>query len=123
MKRNELKEIKNLDPKDILVKVKLLKTEVANIRLDRFNSTKSKQGSVNLKDTYLKRKTIAQMLTIARQKQILSELELSNKQSLRSQGDLKNQELSEKKSEKEIVMDDSAKKTSSKKKGKTESSK
>jgi ribosomal protein L29 len=74
MKRNDLKEIKRTDTKEIFLRVAKIKEEIANIKLDRFNSTKSKQAT-NLKDIYEKRKDIAQMLTIARQKQILAELQ------------------------------------------------
>lgn len=74
MKRTELKEIKILEPKQILIKVKQIKSEITNIRLDRYNSTKNNEKAKDIKDMTKKRRDIAQMLTIARQKILLEEI-------------------------------------------------
>ncbi len=85
MKKNELKEIKSLEPKEIFLRVAKIKEEIIGIRMDRFNSTKAKQGSTNLKDMYEKRKDVAQLLTIARQKEILGSLQSESVNQLTSE--------------------------------------
>lgn len=71
MKRNALNEIKELDVKALFDKAKALKLEVAYSVMDR-NMEKNK----DLKHTAKKRKDLAQILTILRQKQLLQDLEL-----------------------------------------------
>ncbi len=69
MKRNELKEIKGLEIKVINVRVKKAKDELADLIMDK-NMKKLK----DIKAVDKKRKDIAQILTILRQKQLLEKL-------------------------------------------------
>ena len=69
MKRNELKEIKGLEIKVINVRVKKAKDELADLIMDK-NMKKLK----DVKAVDKKRKDIAQILTILRQKQLLEKL-------------------------------------------------
>lgn len=73
MKRNDFLEIKNLNIESLVEKIKVLKKEVDGLVFDK-NIGKLK----NLKSISKKRKDVAQMLTVLRQKQLLIELE-SNK--------------------------------------------
>lgn len=70
MKKNELVIIKGLTLKELKVKVKTLKKEIADLTLDK-NMKKPK----DLKSISKKRKELAQVLTIVRQKELLVELE------------------------------------------------
>lgn len=70
MKKNGLTQIKGLDLKELRLKVKALKTEVADLVLDK-NMKKLK----DLKIISKKKKDIAQILTVIRQKELLAELE------------------------------------------------
>ncbi len=70
MKKNEFVQIKQLDLKELRLKVKAIKTEIANLVLDK-NRNKLK----DLKTIFKKRKDLAQILTIMRQKTLLGELE------------------------------------------------
>lgn len=70
MKRQQFTEIKQLTVKDILAKVLVGKKELADLILDK-NMDKLKDKKVVSK----KKKDIAQLLTVARQKQLLEELE------------------------------------------------
>ncbi len=70
MKRQQLAEIKQLTVKEILTKVIVSKKELSNLILDK-NMDKLKDKKVLAK----KKKDIAQMLTVARQKQLLEQLE------------------------------------------------
>ncbi len=70
MKRQQFMEIKQLEVKDLLAKVTAAKLEVADLVLDK-NMKKLKDVKVISK----KRHDIAQMLTVIKQKQLLSELE------------------------------------------------
>ncbi len=74
MKRNDLVEIKNLTIKDIAKKVKDLKNEVLSLVIDK-NSKKLK----DLKVVSKKRRDIAQMLTVMKQKTLLEGLEKGDK--------------------------------------------
>ncbi len=70
MKRNEYLQIKGLDIKELKVKVKTLREEVGSLVLDK-NTRKLK----DLKIISKKKKELAQVLTVIRQKELLSELE------------------------------------------------
>lgn len=70
MKKNDLVQIKGLDLKELKLKVKAIKTEIANSVLDK-NMKKLK----DLKTIFKKRKDLAQVLTVIRQKELLGELE------------------------------------------------
>lgn len=69
MKKNDLQEIKRLDEKALIAKAVLLKQEVSSLVLDKNTNV--------LKDArkiFKVRKDLAQVLTVLRQKQLLSEL-------------------------------------------------
>lgn len=70
MRKKDFLEIKNLDEKALIVKVKGLKVEIANLVIDK-NMSKLK----DLKIIFKKRRDLAQILTTLRQKQLLRELE------------------------------------------------
>lgn len=70
MKKNELVKIKRLDLKELKAKQKSFKDEIANLVMDK-NMKKLK----DLRGISKKRKDLAQVLTILRQKQLLAELE------------------------------------------------
>lgn len=70
MKKNEFKQIKGLDTKELNVKAKALKEEIANLTLDK-NMKKLK----DLKMISKKKKELAQMLTVIRQKELLEKIE------------------------------------------------
>lgn len=70
MKKNDLTQIKGLDIKGLRLKAKLLKDEIASAILDK-NMKKLKDIKIISK----RRKDIAQILTILRQKQLLATLE------------------------------------------------
>lgn len=70
MKKNEFVIIKGLTLKELKIKVKTLKKEIADLTLDK-NMKKLK----DLKAISKKRKDLAQALTVLRQKQLLAELE------------------------------------------------
>ncbi len=70
MKKNELAEIKKMDPKALLTKVKTSQGELLDLVMDRnMNKATNKKGAQN------KRKEIAQMLTVLKQKQLISKIE------------------------------------------------
>lgn len=69
--KNHLKEIKDLSLKEINQKINTAKLELADLSLDK-NTNKLK----DIKSASKKRKNIAQMLTILRQKQLIESLEL-----------------------------------------------
>lgn len=93
MKRNEFIDIKNLDQKALLAKVLQLKDEIADLVLDK-NLSKLK----DLKSISKKKKDLAQILTVVKQKQLLEKLELGNTQSKSSE--IKNEEKKDEKSKK-----------------------
>lgn len=70
MKRQELIQIKGLDLRQLKEKAKALKVEIADLVLDK-NMKKLK----DLKIIRKKRKALAQVLTVARQKELLAKLE------------------------------------------------
>lgn len=70
MKRNDLAEIKKIDASEIKDKVKKFRKEVAGLVLDK-NTGKL----ANLKNIKSKRRDIAQMLTVLRQKELLEKFE------------------------------------------------
>lgn len=70
MKKNDLAQIKLLDLSQLRSKLRSIKDEVANLVMDK-NMKKLK----DLKVIFKKRKDLAQILTILRQKELLSELE------------------------------------------------
>ncbi len=74
MKRNELVQIKSLDIKELIEKVKSLRKDLADLVFDK-NSSKLK----DVKTISKKRQDLAQILTIIRQKQLLAELEGKSK--------------------------------------------
>lgn len=74
MKKNELIQIKGLDVKELNGKAKTLKKEIADLVMD-INMKKIK----DLKSVGKKRKDLAQVMTVIRQKEILGQLELTKK--------------------------------------------
>lgn len=70
MKRSELTQIKGLDLKELRLKFKTLKDEIANLVMEK-NMKKLK----DLKQVSKKRKDLAQVLTIIRQKELIVKLE------------------------------------------------
>lgn len=80
MKKNDFVPIKGLDVKELMLKAKELKLEISNLVMDK-NMKKTK----DLKTASKKRKDLAQVLTIARQKELLEKLESSSPSGARSQ--------------------------------------
>lgn len=70
MKKNDLAQMRGLDIKELSIKIKAIRAEIADLTLDK-NMKKLK----DLKSISKKRKDLAQILTILRQKEILSQLE------------------------------------------------
>lgn len=70
MKRNDLNNIKGLDVKSLLAKALQLKQEIVDLTLDKHTNKLT-----DLKVFAKKRKEIAQILTIARQKDLLEKIE------------------------------------------------
>lgn len=70
MKKSELTQIKGLDLKELNLKVKSIKDEIAKFVMD-----KSMKKLKDIKMISKKRKDLAKILTIARQKQMLVQLE------------------------------------------------
>lgn len=70
MKKNDFAQIKGLDMKELAQKVKVYRQELADLNLDK-NMKKLK----DLRVIFKKRKDMAQVLTVLKQKQILAELE------------------------------------------------
>lgn len=71
MKKNDLAQIKGLEIKELREKAKAIKIEIADLIIDK-NMKKSK----DLKMISKKSKDLAQILTVLRQKELLSQLEL-----------------------------------------------
>lgn len=70
MKKNDLAEIKGLDIKAIMARVKKVRDEITESVMDK------KMGKMkDLKTIYKKKKDVAQMLTVIRQKELLEQLE------------------------------------------------
>lgn len=70
MKKNELGEIKKQDLKGLASKLKSLRSELLDLTMQ-----KSLSKLTNLGQIKNKRKEIAQVLTVIRQKELLSKLE------------------------------------------------
>lgn len=70
MKKNDFVQIKGLDLKELNSKMQALKLEIANLVLDK-NMKKLK----DLRMISKKRKEVAQILTVLRQKELLVQLE------------------------------------------------
>lgn len=70
MKKNELGQIKELDIKALRIKAKALKEEIAGLTMD-----KNMQKLKDLKMLSKKKKEMAQILTVIKQKELLQELE------------------------------------------------
>lgn len=70
MKKQQLKEIKEVGVAELKRKLGLYKKELASLVLDK-NSKKLR----DIKAVYKKRKDIAQVLTILRQKELLQQME------------------------------------------------
>lgn len=74
MKRNELVQIKGLDIKELREKVKSFRKDLADLVFDK-NRSKLK----DVKTISKKRKDLAQVLTVMRQKELLEQLEAGQK--------------------------------------------
>lgn len=85
MKRNDFLEIKKLDEKALLAKVTQLQQEIAGLVLD-----KNMGNLKDLKSMFKKKKDIAQILTVVKQKQLLSLLEGPDKKSEELKGEKEN---------------------------------
>ena len=72
MKKNDLITVKALDIKELIVKAKSIRVEIADLTLDK-NMKKLK----DLKAVSKKRKDLAQTLTFLKQKQMLEQLEVT----------------------------------------------
>ncbi|MBI2196285.1 50S ribosomal protein L29 [Candidatus Daviesbacteria bacterium] len=70
MKKQEFIQIKGLDLKELNIKAKALKDEIASLTLDK-NMKKLKDFKMVSK----KKKELAQILTVIRQKELLGQLE------------------------------------------------
>jgi ribosomal protein L29 len=70
MKKNDFLQIKGTDIKELIVKAKALKIEIADLTLDK-NMKKTKDVKLVSK----RRKDLAQILTVVRQKEMLEKLE------------------------------------------------
>lgn len=70
MKRQEFAQIKGLDIKELREKVRSLRKEIADLMMDK-NMNKLKDKKIVSK----KRKDLAQVLTILRQKELLQKME------------------------------------------------
>lgn len=74
MNKIDLKGIKNLEIKNLLIRIKAEKVDLEKLFMARSEAGK---GSKDIKVVYKKRKDIAQMMTILGQKEMLSEIESS----------------------------------------------
>ncbi|MBI2017499.1 50S ribosomal protein L29 [Candidatus Daviesbacteria bacterium] len=71
MKKKDLVQIKGLDIRELNTKAKALQKEIADLVMDK-NMDKLK----DLKTISKKRKDLAQILTVLRQKELLNQLEV-----------------------------------------------
>lgn len=71
MKKNDFNQIKGLSVQELLVKIKLLRKEIEDAVMDK-NMKKLK----DLKTVFKKKKDLARMLTIVKQRELLEALEL-----------------------------------------------
>ena len=70
MKRNDLSEVKKIATKDLVERVKKARVELIKLRIDK------SMGKVSdLKAILKKRQDLAQLLTVLKQKQLLTEIE------------------------------------------------
>lgn len=70
MKKNELAEIKKMDLKALLIKAKKSQGELLDLVMDKnMNKVTNKKGAKN------KRREIAQILTVVKQKQLIGQIE------------------------------------------------
>ena len=74
MKKSEFVQIKGFDLKELRIKAKALKEEIANLVLDK-NMKKLKDKKMIMK----KKKELAQILTVIKQKELLAKLESEEK--------------------------------------------
>lgn len=74
MKKNDFAQIKGLDVGELSAKAKTFKKEIADLVLDK-NMKKLK----DIKAVFKKRKDLAQVLTVLRQKEMLEDLEVKVK--------------------------------------------
>jgi len=72
MKKTDLKEIRNLEPKQIRERVIKAKKDLQTLVLEK---TQPGKGSKDVKAIFKKRKDIAKMMTILRQKELIGQLE------------------------------------------------
>jgi ribosomal protein L29 len=73
MKRNDFNEIKRLDTKALLEKVRVLRGELTDLFID-----KNMNKLTDMKAVSKKKKEIAQILTVVKQKQLLEEFEAAS---------------------------------------------
>lgn len=99
MKKTALKEIKGLENKELNKRIKEAKKELAGMVIEG-DSRNSAKGAKDIKRVFKKRKDIAQMLTILRQKELLLEVESKVKSLQPKDEDKKEIETKEVKSEK-----------------------
>lgn len=74
MKKNDFIQIKGLGNNELILKVNSLKKELADLVMD-----KKMKKLKDLRIIFKKRKELAQVLTVLRQKELLAELESSKK--------------------------------------------
>lgn len=73
MKRNDFLEIKKMDLTALVEKIRQIKSDIANLELD-----KSLNKLKDVKSISKKRKELAKMLTVLRQKTLLKEMEVGD---------------------------------------------
>ena len=73
MRKSDLVEIKKLEISGILSRINKFKSEILDLELK-----KGVKKLANLKEASLKRRALAQMMTILRQKELLNKLEEQN---------------------------------------------
>ena len=76
MKRAEFNQLKNLDSEKLFLQVKSLKQDLSKLMIDK-NSQKLKDK----REFFKKRKDLAKVLTVLRQKELLNELESKSQKS------------------------------------------
>ena len=80
MKRNDFNEVKRLDTKALLEKVRVLRGELVDLVID-----KNMSKLPDLKAVSKKKKEIAQILTVVRQKELLEQFESAGVESKESE--------------------------------------
>jgi ribosomal protein L29 len=89
MKKDALKEIKTIEIKELVGRVTKAKQELAGLVLDQ-----NQRKLADVRTVFKKRKELAQMLTILRQKELLAMLELvgtEGKEAKTSDEEIKNE--------------------------------